>query len=94
MLPSLHTKHLNYQAKNLCSSLLAPVGRCQVLHASISASAPSCSACWRLGMTSGTQGVIGRGRWQVTGVNVELTEMVETNNGATFRCYFSKLHIF
>ena len=56
--------------------------------------APSFHACWRLGMTSGTQGVIGRGRWQVTGVNVELTEMVETNNGATFQCYFAKARSF
>ena len=45
-------------------------------------------------MTSGTQGVIGRERWQITGVNVELMEMVEINNGATFQCYFSKVESF
>jgi len=45
-------------------------------------------------MTSGTQGVIGRERWQITGVNVELTEMVEINNGATFQYYFAKARSF
>ena len=73
--------------------MLAPVGRRQV-HASISASSPLLPCLLEVRDDEWDQGVIGRGRCQVTGVNVELTEMVEINNGSTFQYYFAKARSF